>query len=182
MLDWFLAVAILGLLAVLAARLDRVETKQISGLAVINDGDSITLGVDRIRLRGIDAPEYGQICQRDGADYACGRKSREALVSLVARQPVSCSGRERDRYGRLLGACKAGGVELNRALVEAGWAVAYGDFDAEERLARQQGRGLWAGKFDRPRTWRDSHGGLVERDHDYLGTALNWLREIFRFF
>ena len=180
-LDYCLAAAILGLLALVSVRLDRVETLQVAGIARINDGDSITLGAERIRLLGIDAPEYGQSCRRSGATYACGREAREALARLVAGHEISCSGWERDRYGRLLAICKAGGIELNRSQVEQGWAVAYGGYEEAEQMARQKRVGLWAGEFERPRTWRDSHGGMAERDHDYFGAMLNWLREILRF-
>lgn len=180
-LDYCLAAAILGVLALVGARLDRVETRQVAGIAKINDGDSITLGTERIRLLGIDAPEYGQSCRRNGAAYACGREAREALARLVAGHEISCSGWERDRYGRLLAICKAGGLELNRSQVEQGWAVAYGGYEEAESMARQKRVGLWAGEFERPRAWRDNHGGMVERDHDYFGAMLNWLREILRF-
>jgi len=180
--DAMLALAILAMLGLVATRLDRVETRQTVGSAVVNDGDSITISGQRIRLRGIDAPEYAQTCRKGGADYRCGQSARSALVALIAGQPVTCTGWERDRYGRLLGACVAGSTELNRMLVREGWAVAYGDFESEERQARESRSGLWAGEFDRPRQWRESHGGMAEGVHDVLGMAINWLREIFRFF
>jgi endonuclease YncB( thermonuclease family) len=179
--DYLLAAAVLGLLILVSARLDRVETRQTQGVAVVNDGDSITLGTERIRLRGIDAPEYSQICRKDGADYPCGRRSREALSKLVAGRQVSCAGWERDRYGRLLGECTAAGADLNRSQVEAGWAVAYGGYEAEEAAARGDRKGLWAGEFDRPRDWRNMHGDMAEIEHGSYGRILNWLREIFRF-
>jgi endonuclease YncB( thermonuclease family) len=179
--DWFLAIAILGLLLLLAARLDRSEPRLASGSAVVNDGDTITLGAERIRLRGIDAPEYAQICRKNGADYACGRASREALARLTRNQAVSCAGHRHDQYGRLLGDCKAGGVSLNSAQVEAGWALAYGDFETEEEKARERAAGLWAGTFEEPRAWRDAHGGMVESDSDHAGSILEWLRQILRF-
>ncbi|RUM99599.1 thermonuclease family protein [Pseudaminobacter arsenicus] len=180
-LDYCLAAAILGLLVLVSARLDRVETRRIGGVAIINDGDSITLGTERIRLVGIDAPEYGQICRRNGTDYACGRQAREALAKLASGRSITCSGWERDRYGRLLAVCTADGVDLNRRQVEQGWAVAYGDYEEVEKTARRKRLGLWAGEFDVPRHWRDSHGGMVERNHDYFGAMLNWVREILRF-
>ena len=181
LLDYLLAAALLALLALVAARLDRVETRKISGDAVINDGDSITLKGERIRLRGIDAPEYNQTCLKDGATYPCGRRSREALARLAKSGAVECVGWERDRYGRLLGACTAGGVDLNRRQVEEGWAVAYGDYTEAEQAARQRGAGLWAGSFERPRDWRVEHGGMAEGEHDLVAGMLNWLRAIFGF-
>jgi len=179
--DGLLTVAILGLLVLLAARLDRTETRNLQGRVTVNDGDSITLGSERIRLRGIDAPEFGQTCNKDGADYACGRQARQSLVTLIGGRPVSCSGWERDKYDRLLATCMADGRELNRSQVEAGWAVAYGDYRSEENAARQKGVGLWAGSFERPRDWREMHGGMVESEHAVTGGILDWLRRILRF-
>lgn len=181
-MDYGLTVIILGLLILLAARLDRVETRKTEGAAIVNDGDSITLGTERIRMRGIDAPEYTQTCRKNGADYACGTLARQSLVRLIAGKPVSCTGWQRDRYGRLLGDCKAGGKDLNRAQVEAGWAVAYGDFESEEAAARAGKAGIWAGTFDQPQDWRDSHHGeVVERKHGTLASIGDAAREIFRF-
>ncbi len=179
--DYGLTAAILGLLIVLAVRLDQTETWQLAGAAVVADGDSLTLGAERIRLLGIDAPEFDQICRASGTDYPCGRRAREALVRAIGGKPVECAGWRRDRYDRLLAKCSAGGAELNRLQVEAGWAIAYGDFVAEERTARRNQAGLWAGKFDRPGNWRATHGGMTEGDHGSLGRILDWLRQILRF-
>jgi endonuclease YncB( thermonuclease family) len=172
--------AILGLLVLLAARLDRTETRVLEDRAIVNDGDTITLGFERIRLRGIDAPEFNQTCGKAGVDYSCGRRAREALVGLVAGRAVSCAGRERDKYDRLLAICTAGGMELNRSMVEAGWAVAYGDYHAEEEAAHDKGVGLWAGSFERPRDWREMHGGVIETEHAVPG-FLHWLKRLLRF-
>jgi endonuclease YncB( thermonuclease family) len=177
--DWLLTLAILGLLVLLAARLDRTETRNLDGRVTVNDGDSLTLGTERIRLRGIDAPEFGQTCRKDGADYPCGRRARETLVALIAGRPVSCSGWERDKYDRLLATCIVGGADLNRRLVETGWALGYGDYEAEESAARGKGAGLWAGSFERPRDWRETHGGMAESEH--AAGFLDWLRRTFRF-
>lgn len=180
--DYALTVIVLGLLILLAARLDRIETRKTEGTAIVNDGDTITLGGERIRMRGIDAPEYSQICRRDGADYPCGRLARQSLVRLISGRPVSCTGWQRDRYGRLLGDCKAGGKDLNRAQVEAGWAIAYGDFETEQAAARSGKSGIWAGTFDEPHDWRESHDReMVERKHGTLASIGDALREIFRF-
>lgn len=177
-LDYALTFAILAMLALVASRLDRVDTRQAAGAAVVNDGDTLTLGAERVRLRGIDAPEYHQTCTQDGTSYPCGRRSREALSKLIAGQPVTCTGWERDRYGRLLGQCTAGTADLNKDQVAAGWAIAYGDYFDEEDAARTMRLGIWAGDFDRPRDWRQTHGHMVESEHDHFGAALNWLRAI----
>lgn len=180
-LDYGLTAAILGLFILISARLDRVGSSHASGTAVVTDGDSLTLGKERIRLRGIDAPEFNQVCEREGATYPCGRRSRDSLFRLVRGKQVSCMGWERDRYGRLLAACSAGGAELNRTQVETGWAVSYGDYYDEQEEARGKKLGLWAGSFDRPRDWRDAHGGMTEGEHNLASKIWNWLRQIFHF-
>ena len=92
------------------------------------------------------------------------------------------SGSQRDRYGRLLGDCKSGGRDLNSAQVEAGWAVAYGDFENEEAAARTGKAGIWAGTFEKPQDWRERHEHeAAGRGHGSLAWIGDALREIFRF-
>ena len=181
LLDYALTITIFLLLAVVITRLDRVETKRLAGEAVVNDGDSITLNGERIRLKGIDAPEYSQTCQKGGETYPCGRSSREALIRISNNGRVECAGWERDRYDRLLAVCTAAGIELNRRQVEEGWAVAYGDYADAEATARNKRVGLWAGTFERPRDWRVEHGEMAEVEHDLFGRIVNWLAAIFGF-
>lgn len=176
-----LAVAILGLVAIIWMNVDQVAARRMVGLAVATDGDTLRLAGERIRLRGLDAPELDQSCRRAGADYPCGREALRALADIVADTSVTCEGWERDRYGRRLATCRASGRDINRILVEQGWAVAFGDYEDAEAEARQAGRGLWAGDFDMPKAWREQHGGLAEARHDHLGAMLNWLRQLFGF-
>ena len=61
--DIGLTFAILGMLALVVARVDQLTMHQAEGEVVVHDGDTVTLAGERIRLRGIDAPEYAQICQ-----------------------------------------------------------------------------------------------------------------------
>ena len=178
--DIGLTFAILGMLALVVARVEQLTVHQAEGEVVVHDGDTVTLAGERIRLAGIDAPEYAQLCQLDGDDYACGHQARDALVELVNEQRVICEGSEHDRYGRLLAVCRAGGGELNRALVEAGWAVAYGRYDDAERAAREARRGMWSGTFERPRDWRDKHSGVSEDRHGGEIAGFRWLREFLR--
>lgn len=178
--DVLLAAAFLALLAFAAARgpfSGPVEV--LDGTMRVADGDSLAHGSVRIRLEGIDAPEIGQTCTRAGTGYPCGMEAREALDALVAGREISCRGSRRDRYDRLLARCTAGDVELNRAMVEAGWAVAYGDYDREEGAARRAGCGLWAGSFERPQDWRRVHGGLAEDRHGWFPAFFGWLRGLF---
>lgn len=182
--DLALAVLLLAALAFAAAHAPRLwPIEMLSGAVRVADGDSLVMDGVRIRLEGIDAPEMAQSCLRDGVAYACGRDAREALARLVAGHAVSCESRRRDRYDRVLAVCAAGGTELNRAMVDAGWALAYGGYGDAEAAARQAGRGLWAGSFERPQEWRRVHGGLVEdglgEGRGWLSPFAGWLRRLF---
>lgn len=167
-LDWLLVVVLFGVCGLLVARLDRVQTRSVAGSASIVDGDTLTISGVRVRLRGIDAFEHDQLCRRAGIEYRCGLEARAALANLAAGRRLSCGGRTVDRYGRLLAVCTAGGADLNAAMVEAGWAVAYGSYESQELAARQAGRGAWAGSFDLPSDWRAARGGPVE-ERQHLG-------------
>ncbi|MFP1633343.1 thermonuclease family protein [Zhengella sp. ZM62] len=176
--DVALAVVILALIALLAARAERAASLVMQGIAAVIDGDTVRLGGERIRLKGIDAPELDQTCQREGTTQACGRQARAALERLANGRPMRCRGWERDRHGRLLAICLAGETDLNSAMVASGWAIAFGAYEAEEARARLERRGLWAGSFDPPQAWRARRGAAGERPHDLLSAAGNWLRQI----
>lgn len=178
LLDLALAAAILGALALIVGHERFGSAETLAGIPQVVDGDSLTLDGTRLRLVGIDAPELGQTCVGPSGDYPCGREARNALASLIGRGQVTCQASRRDRYDRLLARCEAGGVDLNRAMVEQGWAVAYGDHDDAERAAREAGRGLWAGNFERPQDWRRIHGGLIEISHDGFSGIWDWLRSL----
>jgi len=122
------------------------------------DGDTLDLAGQRIRLHGIDAPEAGQGCTTAaGALWACGAAATAALARLAVG-PVACRQVDRDRYGRIVALCRAGGQDLGAALVEGGWAVAYRRYSRRyvgaEGVARRHRRGLWRGAFVVPHDWR----------------------------
>ncbi len=96
----------------------------------------------------------------------------------MAGKGVHCAGNEIDRYDRLLARCEARGRDINAAMVESGWAVAYGGYEAEERAARDARSGLWAGEFAMPRDWRASHGDAAETPHGLAARLANWLAQI----
>lgn len=135
----------------------------ISGRADPIDGDSLWVGFDEVRLKGIDAPEWGQTCTRDGKTWHCGEAARDELVRAIGNESVTCEISERDVYGRLLGRCAAGGHDLNAGMVLAGMAVAYGGYTREEADAKSTGRGIWAAEFDEPRKWRAEHNSWDAR-------------------
>ncbi len=131
---------------------------EISGAARVVDGDTLEVGGETVRLFGIDAPELDQFCDRGGVEYLCGVMATAWLVERTLGALVTCSGDERDRYGRRLAVCQAGGIDLNAGLVRAGWAVAFRRYSkryiADEDVAKRDGIGMWSGDFIEPTSWR----------------------------
>lgn len=132
----------------------------VGGSARVVDGDTFSVGAERVRLWGVDAPEGRQVCQNaQGECYACGDVARDQLVGLIGGRAVRCEVRDRDPYGRAVARCLAGSTDLGEAMVRAGWAVDYvqfsrGAYASAEVEARRARRGLWAGRFETPSTWR----------------------------
>jgi len=125
----------------------------------IVDGDTLRLGDRMLRLYGVEAPQRGQFCtDPQGRLYDCGTAAAAELARLVGEQRLDCRVHGRDRFGRALGVCRAGELDLNAAMVTAGWALADGGampaLAPMEAAARQAQRGLWAGGFEPPAHWR----------------------------
>ncbi len=123
------------------------------------DGDSIVLNGIRIRLSGIDAPEYKQQCYDvSGQGYDCGWQAKKELIRLIGKAKVVCDREQKDIYNRDLSTCYAGGDNLNLKMLENGWAVAYRtereDYLAAEHRAKINRRGIWQGKFMKPELYR----------------------------
>ena len=131
---------------------------QVSGEARLIDGDSLYIGGNEVRLKDIDAPEGRQTCQRGGTEWACGEAARDELRRLIGGGAVDCRVLERDKHGRLLAYCSAGGRDLNREMVASGMAVSFGGYQGEEAGAHRALRGLWGSKFERPQDWRHERG------------------------
>ena len=119
------------------------------------------VGDREVRLFGIDAPEFGQSCQRAGQDWSCGSAAAERLAQLVTGKNVVCASVGKDQHGRLLGRCMVGTTDVNRAMVASGHAVAFrrysSDYVSAEDSARANKRGIWSGTFQMPSDFR--HAG-----------------------
>lgn len=131
----------------------------LAGRASVIDGDTIEIHGQRIRLWGIDAPEGGQTCRRNGAPWRCGSESANALSGFLRARTVTCAERDRDRYGRIVATCAIDGQDVGEWLVEHGWALDYvqfsrGAYAAAERRAEAAKRGMWQGEFEPPWEWR----------------------------
>jgi endonuclease YncB( thermonuclease family) len=144
--------------AFLLAALARPSFAHVTGTATVIDGDTIVVAGERVRLQGIDAPELHQTCTAYGQEWACGPTSAEWLKERLHGRQVECIGHARDRFGRLLAVCYAGGESINDRIVREGWALAFRRYSADyvqaESAAKRAGAGIWRGEFTPPWEWR----------------------------
>ena len=136
----------------------------IIGEAEVTDGDTIIINDIRIRFTGSDAPEsyfFGktQTClDGKGREWECGYAATQKLKELINNQTVRCTDEGQDRYGRTLGICYVGDMDLQAEMVKSGMAVAYlrysNRYEKEQNYAKKVKAGMWAGEFKQPEVWR----------------------------
>ena len=153
-----LTFSIFGLFLFLNASAD------IIGEAKITDGDTIIINDIRIRFTGSDAPEsyfFGktQTClDGKGREWEGGNAATQKLKELINNQTVRCTDEGQDRYGRTLGICYVGDIDLQAEMVKSGMAVAYlrysDRYEKEQNYAKKVKAGMWAGEFKQPEVWR----------------------------
>lgn len=141
-----------------------------SAVAVI-DGDTIVVGGRSVQLYGIDAPELGQRCRKDGLWETCGLRAAFELAKLlsVEHRPVRCQpfGDGGKSAGEM---CHVGSIDAAAFLLESGYVMTTADADDHYRAlaaaARRVPLGIWQSEFTLPADWRAGHrlaGEAVEQ-------------------
>jgi len=96
-------------------------TTTISGPARVVDGDTIVVAGTTVRLKGVDVAELGT---------ARGENAKRAMIALVTGR-LTCRLTGEKTHGREVGFCTtADGVDINRAIIASGAALACPRFDA----------------------------------------------------
>lgn len=117
------------------------------------DGDTIELDSgERIRYLLVDTPE-----SVNGATDCYGHNAAQLNSDLVLGKPITLAYDDSgctDRFGRLLAYVSVDGQEVNRILVERGYACVlyippagtarHTEFEELELRARTEGRGMWS--------------------------------------
>jgi endonuclease YncB( thermonuclease family) len=143
-------------------RLDQWGPIPVAGQKIsVADGDSFAIGDRKLRLNGIDAPEYRQTCKdASGTDWPCGRSARVALEQRLTEPGLMCEAEAHDRYARALATCRSKQTHnIAAAQVRDGMAISdefYGSrsFGDEEDEAIAAKRGIWQGEFVHPKDFR----------------------------
>ena len=131
------------------------------GQVLVTDGDTIRYQGEKIRLDGIDAPEINQQCKTKNKFWNCGDQAANALKNLIknkSNKKLNCEGISIDKYGRQLSTCFFDDLNINKWMIENGWALAYRHYSKRyiesENKARQLKKGIWQGEFIYPWNWR----------------------------
>ena len=145
-------------LILLSLLMGAIDADTFSGKVIaVKDGDSIVVLRDKeqitIRLQDIDCPELAQ---------AFGRQAKKQTSDLCFGKTVSVNATGKDQYDRTLAhVILPDGKELNRELVQAGFAWWYRKYSKDKSLgeleadAKKNRRGLWADqKPVAPWDWR----------------------------
>ena len=159
------AMLLVGLIALWAYSDLLFPPETVSGPVIhVRDGDTFDMTGETIRLAGIDAPEYHQMCKdAGGADWPCGRAARAQLEALASGGRVTCAKLATDQYHRTVARCGTGATpDLGEAMVRAGLAISpalrgEAAYAEAEQSARDAKRGIWQGAYQSPADWRAAH-------------------------
>lgn len=155
--DLYLMLRICSIFVLLS--LPAFAESDFSGPVRVVDGDTIRVGQTRVRLQGIDAPESGQRCGSAGIGvWSCGDWVTAQVRERYEGRMAACRFIELDRYARSVAVCSVGGEDIGGTLVREGLAFAYRAYsmryDADEKAAAIDGRGLHAVDIENPAVFR----------------------------
>ena len=87
------------------------------------DGDTFSMGGQRIRVAGIDAPEtHPPRCMEEAR---LGLAATQKLRELLGSGTVTVSGADHDQYGRELRSVQVNGQDVGAAMISTGLARSY---------------------------------------------------------
>jgi len=149
---------------------------EVSGSALVMDGDTVTVQGQDITLYGIHAPSIVQSCGMDAEIWQCGWDAANRLEAIIANRTVTCTDIVENADGKLVGRCAAEGEDLAGAMIDEGLAVADpetgADYQPRAMAASDQKVGMWSGAFVDPVTWAQIGGcGCSARKKSMMETA-----------
>ena len=125
------------------------------------DNGQLRVGDQVVSLYGINLPAPDQVCKDGDVLWRCGTSAWQVLDQHLLNSKLDCVYLpllDSSEDTTLTAECWIGEQNLNRWLVESGWALTVGDtesiYHADDRPAQQNNLGLWRGSFIPPDIWR----------------------------
>lgn len=160
-----LSVAVTTLLLTAYAPSARAD---VTGLARVVDGDTLSVDGQAVRLFGIDAPEMAQLCNGPKPLRKCGEVAADALVERISRKVLTCHVEGVDEYKRLIATCQTDGNDISAWMVSEGYAMAYMRFSnryvRQEAEAKAKRKGLWQTAFGPPWEYRAARWDVAAQE------------------
>lgn len=91
-----------------------IAAGMICGSPIAVDGDTLRFGRQYVRLWGVDAEEL---------DEPNGSRARAILKDVVDGRHIKCTVVTIDNYGRSVGRCTVGSIDVNREVIARGGAL-----------------------------------------------------------
>ncbi|MEH6740793.1 MAG: thermonuclease family protein [Sulfitobacter sp.] len=132
------------------------------------DGDTLTIDDITFRINGIDAPEFGQKCNKSSGTRQCGKEALAELDRFTSGKAIRCEPIAQDEYGRTIATCFAGGEDIGAHMVRSGMAWAFVRFSRkyvdEEAQARQKRIGVWQSATQTAWDYRAARWEVAEQE------------------
>lgn len=133
----------------------KVESPKSESVMVTNvvDGDTFdTNSGERVRMYGINAPEYPEGCLAEN--------SKKRLGELILNKEIKIINKGKDNFGRSLGIIYLDKLLVNKAMISEGLAVYEGQTNPDDKEmlemekanteAKEAKRELWSSKCSQP--------------------------------
>jgi endonuclease YncB( thermonuclease family) len=139
--------AVVGWMIALSCGIAVAGESEIVGYAFVQDTGMLRVNGYNIRLHGIYLPPTEHACHSFTRPAVCGTRAAAALEFHVGVEFLHCLPKTRHTDGTISAFCTAAGEDLAAWLLRQGWAVALPEapfeYEALEKVARAQERGLW---------------------------------------
>jgi endonuclease YncB( thermonuclease family) len=140
-------VLITAILTAIFALPTRLSAESVESYAIVQDTATLSVDGRTFRLAGVYIPALNLTCDPTSRRISCETQAAARALDSRIRGFVRCNVIRKNRDGTLTGRCYYDGEDLSAFLIKTGRAMVGPDAPYEyqilERIARQQGLGLW---------------------------------------
>jgi len=131
------------------------NNENIIGVPVIKDSGTLLINGKTLSLWGINTLAPDQQCWENGMSWCCGERATMVLKHFVGGKKIKCKIIEKNKV-KCLRKKRFRKKDLSKFLVSKGLALdANGYYKKEEQKAKKQRIGIWSGKFQTAKDWKN---------------------------